>query len=408
MKSHLMMFCCGRARGCALLFWAALVASCSSDATNGDEEARQPDTRQGNNSPQLPTGMTPPAAAATPNQPSPSSPAAETPARSEGNMPNVDPSNLNEPPAAGSAPGGAASSPMAMGSGGSAGQMGSAGSGGAAGSAQGAAGSAAQPVSDCPAQVLAAGNTTRTLQVGNAMRSYVLHVPSTYTGNQRVPLLFDFHGLGGSGQGEANSSSYVAATQSEGVILAFPTGTSDGIGQGWNVGTCCAGGDDVAFTRAMVTQIQSLACIDNKRIYVSGFSNGGGMSHKLACEAADIIAAVAPASFDFGEDNVDDCNPSRPISVVMQRGTNDFAVPFEGGATPVTNRIVFLGAQATFDKWSELDGCTGPEQDIGNNCRQRSQCNAGVETSLCVIQGGGHQPPNANLLWPILREYSLP
>jgi polyhydroxybutyrate depolymerase len=154
----------------------------------------------------------------------------------------------------------------------------------------------------------------------------------------------------------------------------------------------------------MVAEIQGLACVDSKRIYATGFSNGGGMAHKLACDAADIFAAVAPASFDFGEDNVDDCNPSRPISVVMQRGTADFAVPFEGGATPVTNRIVFIGAQATLDKWNELDGCTGAEVDIGNNCVQVSQCSAGVQNTLCVIQGGGHQPGvasiSAGLRWP--------
>jgi polyhydroxybutyrate depolymerase len=265
-----------------------------------------------------------------------------------------------------------------------------------------------QPAAGCPATALAPGDSTRTVNVGNATRTYILHVPDTYTGEARVPLLFDFHGLGGNGQQERNGSSFVAATQSEGVILAFPTGTSDGSGNGWNVGTCCASGDDVGFTRAMVAQIRELACIDDKRIYATGFSNGGGMSYKLACDAADIFAAVAPASFDLAEDNVDDCSPSRPISIVAQRGTADFAVPFDGGPTPVTNRIVFLGAQATFDKWSELDGCSGAEQDIGNNCKKVSQCQAGTEVNLCVIQGGGHQPGSASLLWPLLRQYTMP
>lgn len=265
-----------------------------------------------------------------------------------------------------------------------------------------------EPAADCPAMALTPGDSTRTVNVGGVTRTYILHVPDTYTGDARVPLLFDFHGLGGNGQQQRNGSSFVAATQSEGVILAFPSGTSDGSGNGWNVGTCCASGDDVGFTRAMVAQISDLACIDGKRIYATGFSNGGGMSYKLACDAADIFAAVAPASFDLAEDNVDDCNPSRPISIVAQRGTADFAVPFEGGATPVTNRIVFLGAQATFDKWSELDGCSGAEQDIGNNCKKVSQCQAGTEVNLCVIQGGGHQPGVASLIWPLLRQYTMP
>lgn len=49
------------------------------------------------------------------------------------------------------------------------------------------------------------------------------------------------------------------------------------------------------------------------------------------------------------------------------------------------------------------------EQDIGNNCKKVSQREAGTEVNLCVIRGGGgHQPGNANLLWPLLRQYTLP
>jgi poly(3-hydroxybutyrate) depolymerase len=173
--------------------------------------------------------------------------------------------------------------------------------------------------------------------------------------------------------------------------MAFP----NGVNSGFDVGECCVDADDVGFTRAMVADIQSVACIDSKRIYATGFSNGGGMSYKLACDAADIFAAVAPGSFQFGTSNVTDCNPSRPISIVAQNGTNDFAVPFEGGPTPVTNSIVFIGAQATFDKWSELNGCTGRAQDIGNNCTQVSGCEGGTENTLCVIEGGNHEQPGA-------------
>lgn len=335
----------------------------------------------------------------------------DAPAGNEGNgAGNVDTSMLNGMPGDNSA-GGGSSEPA--GSGDSSGENSAGGTSGEGETPEPTPPDENQPVApepaaDCPATALTPGDSTRTVNVGGVNRTYVLHVPATYTGDARVPLLFDFHGLGGNGQQERNGSSFVAATESESVILAFPSGTSDGSGNGWNVGTCCASGDDVGFTRAMVAQISDLACINDKRIYATGFSNGGGMSYELACDAADIFAAVAPASFDLAEDNVDDCDPSRPISIVAQRGTADFAVPFEGGPTPVTNRIVFLGAQATFDKWAELDGCSGAEEDIGNNCKKVSQCQAGTEVNLCVIEGGGHQPGVASTLWPLLRQYTLP
>jgi polyhydroxybutyrate depolymerase len=389
------------AAGAVLFLMGALVSACSSDETGGvNAEPEQPGATVNTPAPAQPGAPAAPGMTATPM-----GGATTPPATSEGTEPgNVDTSMLpgsTEPPAGnGQSP----SNGMQTGAGGA--PAGEPGTGGAAPEPEPEP--EPEPAGDCPTTVLAAGDSTRTLTVGNVTRTYVLHVPNTYTGDARVPLLFDFHGLGGNGQQQRNGSSFVAATQSDSAILAFPSGTSDGSGNGWNVGTCCASGDDVAFTRAMVTDISGLACIDSKRIYATGFSNGGGMSYKLACEAADIFAAVAPASFDLAEDNVDDCQPSRPISIVAQRGTNDFAVPFEGGPTPVTNRIVFLGAQATFDTWSELNGCTAAAQAIGNNCTQITGCEEGTENTLCVIQGGGHQPGVASTLWPILREYTLP
>ena len=67
--------------------------------------------------------------------------------------------------------------------------------------------------------------------------------------------------------------------------------------------------------RAIITALQSYACIDPKRVYASGCSNGGGMSFKLACEAADVIAGVAPVDFDCVDGNgCGMCKPSRPIT----------------------------------------------------------------------------------------------
>ena len=78
-------------------------------------------------------------------------------------------------------------------------------------------------------------------------------------------------------------------------------------------------------------QVSTTACIDPKRVYAIGFSMGGGMAHYLACHAADVFAAVAPSSFDLLEENVGDCQPPRPITVISFRGSADTLVPYEGG-----------------------------------------------------------------------------
>lgn len=267
------------------------------------------------------------------------------------------------------------------------------------------------PTVTCPGTVLQPGNSTRSIQAGGNSREFVLDVPNAYDGQSAVPLIIDFHGLGGNGSGQRQSSPYRQATGGEGVIMAFPTGLAGPSGNAWNVGPCCVDGtDDVEFARAMVEDVASVACIDPKRVYAVGFSMGGGLSHYLACHAADVFAAVAPAAFDLAEENQGDCQPSRPIPVMSFRGTNDPIVPYEGGYSAVVpgHPITFLGAENTLTKWGEINGCSGAAEDMGDGCKGFSTCEAGVEVVLCTNQGGGHEAGNASVGWPFLKRHAMP
>ncbi len=263
----------------------------------------------------------------------------------------------------------------------------------------------------CPSPALKAGDTNQTVQVGATSRSYVLHVPAAYDGSKQVPLILDFHAQNGSGPSELSSSPYPAQTDPEGVVMAFPTGLKGPGGTAWNVGPCCvAGVDDVAFARALVVQVQATACIDPKRVYAVGLATGGGMAYYLACHAADMFAAIAPAAFDLLEENVGDCQPSRFITVISFRGTADTLVPYAGGYSLVVPSmpITFLGAQATFQKWAELDQCTdSPSTADSNGCSTYSACQGGVEVVLCTKQGGGLEAGNPSVAWPVLRRHTL-
>jgi polyhydroxybutyrate depolymerase len=244
------------------------------------------------------------------------------------------------------------------------------------------------------------------MQVGGRSRTYVLHVPTGYTGKTAVPLLVDFHPHGSTGPSWQTGSPYPAVVDRDGVISAYPSAVGD-----WDVGPCCADGvDDVEFARALVKEVEGLACIDPKRVYAAGFSMGGGMTNYVACHASDIFAAFAPAAFDLLQEIMADCKPSRPITVVAFRGTADTYVPYEGGLSNLVKPINFLGAVATMKKWAEFSGCTGAAADEGNNCQgyATTQCQAGVEVVLCTKQGGGHEAANASLTWPVLKRHSLP
>jgi polyhydroxybutyrate depolymerase len=268
----------------------------------------------------------------------------------------------------------------------------------------------AKPAIVCPTSVLKSGNSNLTLQVGSATRSYLLHVPPAYDGKKSVPLIEDFHGMPSTGAEELASSTYPSVTDAEGVVMVFPEGQSNILGHGWNFGPCCvAGADDLGFTKALVAHLQTVACIDPDRIYAVGTLTGSGMVYLLACQAADIFAAVAPSAFDLISETVDQCHPSRPITVISFRGTADSHVPYNGGASNLVAGmgITFLGAKKTFSTWGQLDDCTDtPSVEDSHGCSRYSSCKGGVEVGLCTKKDGKEEPGDATIAWPILKRYT--
>ncbi len=276
----------------------------------------------------------------------------------------------------------------------------------------------------CPSTALKPGDTNGSVAVGGLMRNYILHVPTGYTGQMPVPLVVDYHPILENDAYERQASGYAAKADTEGFVVVFPDGMpSTGTGgpgsstsNAWNIGPCCTPSrtvDDLGFSRALVKKMQAQACIDPKRIYAVGYSMGGGMTHYLGCNMADVFAAISPAAFDLLEASEEPCNPVRPITEITFRGTADPIVPYAGGASmppnglPIT--IHFLGAVGTFQKWSQLDGCTGsPSASDSNGCQTYSQCKAGVEVTLCTTQGGGHVTGNPAIAWPMLKKHPMP
>jgi polyhydroxybutyrate depolymerase len=260
------------------------------------------------------------------------------------------------------------------------------------------------PEVTCPTEKLAPGQQTRMIETGGKTRSFILYVPTSYQGDGAVPLLLDFHALGGTGSGQMNDGMRTIADQ-EGFIIAYP----NGIDNAWDIGPCCTNSevDDLAFALSMVATISEEACIDPTRVYASGTSMGGGMSMFLACNAADTFAAVAPAAFDLLIPEEEPCAPSRPISVIAFRGTEDTVVPFAGGKGP-SGKVTFLGAQGSFERWLELNGCTGTPAMDANGCSLASECDADAEVALCIKQGGGHANGDARVAWDFLMQHTLP
>ena len=267
-----------------------------------------------------------------------------------------------------------------------------------------------QIIVDCAGKTAKAGDQTVKLSVkgSSGQREFIMHVPSAYKGDKAVPLVIDYHPIGGSGSGQMGSTTYKKLTDPEGVISLYPQGTTKTMGPGWNVGPCCSNDDDLEFTREMIKYVKEKACIDPQRIYATGFSMGGGMSNHVACMMSDVFAAVAPAAMDLNKTNSAQCTKARPISVINFRGTADNVCRYGGGDSGFNDGLNFLGAEGTFKYWAEADGCTGSPTTNKDGCQEYSNCKDGVKVVLCTKQGGGHEQGNGNIGWPFLKQFTLP
>lgn len=305
---------------------------------------------------------------------------------------------------AASGSGGSSAAGGNSGTGASSGATGGAGTGGGSGGGTGGGGD----TSPCTGSgTLEVGDSSHSLTVGGNDYPMIVHAPPAYDGVTRLPVVFDFHGLGGNGMQQRNSSGWARTGDEQGFITVFPSGPDNG----WNAGGCCTDTpSDLDFVREAITYLDGVGCIDTKRIYASGCSNGGAMSFRVACEAADVVAAVAPVDFDcvaggsgFGQCQ---CDPGRPITEMQFRATDDQAVDY-GTETS--------GARANFANWGDINMCTGDPAPLAQNsaCQAYPMCADGVQTILCTVEGGTHCRNYmtfdiANLAWGVISQYSLP
>jgi polyhydroxybutyrate depolymerase len=244
-------------------------------------------------------------------------------------------------------------------------------------------------------------------------RSYLVHVPPQLNNTSRqVPLVLAFHGGGGDAAFMARNKHYglMAKADAAGFIVVFPGGYSQlpsGLFAAWNAGNCCGEArdravDDVGFARALIKRLQTTHSIDAKRVYAVGMSNGGMLAHRLACDAADVFAAVASVA---GTDNTKTCAPSRPIAVLHIHAKDDDHVLFEGGAGPASVRdaskvTAFTSVPRTVARWVERDRCEAkPTRSLdvaGAYCESYRGCAGQAEVALCVSETGGHSWPGGS------------
>jgi len=248
------------------------------------------------------------------------------------------------------------------------------------------------------------GKDTRfLLRHGDRERSWLVHQPPSYNPGKTWPVVLVFHGGGGKGEQMADMTGFSKKADREGFIAVYPNGSGrlQNHFLTWNAGNCCAWAyenqiDDVGFIRALIGQLKKDYAVDEKRIFVTGISNGGMMSYRLACELSDQIAAIGPVA---GAQNID-CRPARPVSVIILHGTADLHVVYNGGAplrmVDVRNPRVDRPVSAAVAFWVKRNGCadTPVKERKGKVIIERyGDCAAGTAVALYTIQDEGHTWP---------------
>ena len=183
-------------------------------------------------------------------------------------------------------------------------------------------------------------------------REYVLYMPNSYDGATAVPVLFNFHGFGGSASEFMQEADMRSLAEADTFILIYPQGSCLDGSSHWNA--CPAGGDnksnadDFGFVEAIINEISSQYNVDVERIYAAGYSNGGMMAYGLANYKSDLIAAVASVSGAM----LDCTGPTNhPMPVVHLHGTSDGVLPYNGGNG-------WNSAQSTLDHWIDFNNTT--------------------------------------------------
>jgi polyhydroxybutyrate depolymerase len=269
----------------------------------------------------------------------------------------------------------------------------------------------------------AGGDRDETMQSGGVQRIYHVHVPPTAPAGGRFPLVLVFHGGGGTAKGAAKLYGFNQLADARGFVVVYP----DGVDRRWNDGRGTTGRpwlntvlvDDVGFVSAAIDHLRNALPIDPHRVYATGMSNGGILSHRLGCELFGKIAAIAPVAGTIAAPEAPRCAPKTPVSVIEFHGTEDRFVPYEGGdILKRPERGSVLSVADTTALWSRLDGCpTAPRladlaashPEDGTRIRRVTYgpCKRTSEIALYTVIGGGHTWPGTAwipLLGPVSRQ----
>ncbi len=197
--------------------------------------------------------------------------------------------------------------------------------------------------------------STESFTFDGETRQYIQYVPASYDPGTPIPVVFSLHGMGDNMTNFSNVGLHQVADTANFIVIT-PQALLDPLmsSSAWNSGAGMQGYtlngnvDDISFLSAIMDTLEVNFNINISRIYSCGFSLGGFMSHRLACDLGHRVAAIASVAGTIGNDLV--CTPSRAVPVCHFHGSGDGTVPFVGNGFG-------LDALDLIDFWVNNNAC---------------------------------------------------
>lgn len=284
-------------------------------------------------------------------------------------------------------------------------------------------------------------NIPDSLQHQNYQRQYIVHLPPGYNNNNPMPTVIVLHGGSGNYQSVQGFTQMNFISNQNDFLAVYPQGIGKAPpGYSWadgrNTTADQAGIDDVGFISKLIDTLYNDYNIDTNRVYICGFSNGGFMTQRLACETPDLFAAIGGLGCSMDTNLIQTCKPNQAVPMAYFSGTADPEVPYNGGAmnNPAVNPIVAVDTAVQF--WANNNNCqtAEPVVNIPNTVQSDSStvelykytnCDCNADFYFYKIINGGHTWPgvpvpqfpqlgNTNedihasyLLWDFFSQFSL-
>jgi polyhydroxybutyrate depolymerase len=244
--------------------------------------------------------------------------------------------------------------------------------------------------------------STHTIDIEGVGRQYRLAMPEPQKGKRLRPLVLNFHGFGRNDVTQAEYSELEEKGPARGFVVITPNAGDPPF---WDnrltePGLAISHMSDanLAFTTSLIDSAVAELCVDPKRVYATGFSNGAGAATYLGCRLSRRIAAIAPVS---GVNLAEPCPRGKPMPVVAFHGTADPEVWYQGGPRPSPQRpnLNSPSVEAAVHAWAQRAKCasTPARKSVGAAVERIAyrDCARGADVLLYKVHDGAHNWPGS-------------